>query len=67
MEGHVFSYFYFHKFLIYFHVFISKIISFSNYILGTTFLIYFTMPAPMDNEFVMVRENMMMGPKWFFF
>jgi hypothetical protein len=34
MEGHVFSYLYFHKFLIYFHVFISQILSFLNCILG---------------------------------
>jgi hypothetical protein len=47
MEDLVFSYFYFHKFLIYFHVFISKFLSFLDCILGgTLFFVYFTMFSP---------------------
>jgi len=47
MEGHVFSYLYLCKFLIYFHVLISKKLSFLNNILARFFfLVYLTMPTP---------------------
>jgi hypothetical protein len=39
MEGHAFLYLYLHKFLIYFHVFISKKMSFLNYILSGLFFL----------------------------
>jgi hypothetical protein len=47
MEDHTFSYSYLHKFLIYFHVFISEKLSFLNCILdGLLFFVYLTMITP---------------------
>jgi hypothetical protein len=47
MKGHVFPYFYLHKFLIYFHVFISKkIVTFKLHFGQTTFFVYLTMLIP---------------------
>ncbi len=61
MEGHVFSYFYLHKFLIYFHVFISKILSFLNYILGG--LLFFGL---LDHAYTLKNILHLTYLKWWF-
>jgi hypothetical protein len=53
MEGHGFLYFYLNKFLIYFHVFISKkIIIFKLHFVWITFFGYLTMPTHSKYSFI---------------